>query len=336
VSISTTRWAGSAHPENRSADSPIGVDPAAVAQAVMASVSRVVRGCETTIKLVVCALISGGHVLVEDLPGTGKTTMARAIATSVGGSFGRVQGTVDLMPADITGSGVWEPDLGAFRFIPGPVFANVLVIDELNRTSSRTQSAFMEALDEGAVTVDGVRHPLPDPFFAIATQNPTDHHGTFPLPEGELDRFAVSVSQGELSAATEISVVREQLVRPTVDALTTVVTPEELRQVRDLVRHIHVSDAVLRHAVLLVRSTRQDPRIRQGASSRAALALVRTAQAHAVITGRDFVTPDDTKAVTGAVLGHRLLIGNAIGTQRAEAQRVLSDLTAQVPVALHS
>lgn len=307
------------------------VDPGAAARAVAAAVGQVVRGSEQTVRLVTCALFSGGHVLVEDLPGTGKTTMAKAFARSIGGSFARIQATADLMPSDVTGSGVWEPGQGAFRFVPGPVFANVLVVDELNRTPARTQSAFMEALDEGSVTVDSVRHPLPDPFFAIATQNPTEQHGTFALPEGELDRFAVSVGQGSLDLATEVAVVRDQLVQPTVDMLAPVLSPADLRAARAAVRQTYVAEAVLHHAVQLVRATRSDSRFAHGASSRAAIALVRTAQAHAVLQGREFVTPDDTKAVAVAVLAHRVMPQGATPA-RATSQALVADLLARVPV----
>ncbi len=314
------------------------VDPddraTAVAADLVAAVCGVVRGSEPTVRLAVCALLSGGHVLVEDLPGTGKTTMARAFARAVGGAFGRIQATVDLMPADVTGSGVWEPDRGGFRFVPGPVFANVLVVDELNRTSPRTQSAFMEALDEGAVTVDGVRHPLPDPFFAIATQNPGEQYGTFPLPEGELDRFAVSVRQGTLDLTTELAVVREQLLGPTVQDLRPVVSLDGLRRARSLVRATHVAEPVLNYAVALVRATRTDDRVAHGASSRAALSLVRTAQAHAVLEGRRYVVPDDVKAVVVAALGHRLTLPRAAAAGPTTGRSVVADLVRQVPVPL--
>jgi MoxR-like ATPase len=311
----------------------------AAAAALVRSVCEVVRGAEPTVRLLVCALLAGGHALVQDLPGTGKTTMARALARAVGGSYARVQATVDLVPGDVTGSGVWTPSTGGFSFVPGPVFVNVLLVDELNRTSPRTQSAFMEAMDEGAVTVDGVRHALPDPFFAIATQNPLDQHGTFPLPEGQLDRFAVVVGQHPLDLATELQVVREQLARPTVDDVPAVLDPAALRAVRATARTTHVSGAVLAHAVGVVRATREDPRVAQGASSRAALTLVRVAQAHAVLCGRDHVTPSDTRAVAGAVLAHRLVLRGGPGSggsASGEAADVVAALLARVPVPLGS
>src|SRR3954468_12263258 len=186
-------------------------DAYAVAARLVGNVERVVHGRRSQVELVVCAVLAGGHVLIEDVPGTGKTTLARAVARSLGGSFRRVQGTADLLPADITGSGVWEPERRAFSFVPGPVFANVVLVDELNRTPPRTQSAFLEAMDEGAVTIDGVRHDLPDPFVVVATQNPLDQHGTYPLPEGQLDRFTIALALGRNTIATERRVLRAQL-----------------------------------------------------------------------------------------------------------------------------
>ncbi|WP_426566292.1 AAA family ATPase [Angustibacter sp. McL0619] len=309
-------------------------DPHGVGVRMIQAVNGVVRGSENTVGLVVCALLSGGHVLVEDLPGTGKTTLAKAVARAVGGSFARVQGTADLMPADVTGSGVWDDQQGGLRFVPGPVFANVFLVDELNRAAPRTQSALMEALDEGAVTSDGVRHELPDPFFAIGTQNPSDQHGTFALPEGELDRFALRVGAGELDLHTEMAVVREQLVGPTVQNVSPVVTLADLRQARAAVRTLHVAEPAMAHAVAVVRATRSHQQVAQGASSRAALALVRAAQARAALAGRDYVTPDDTKAVAVSVLAHRIVLHGATAAPRDAAQRVVADLLARVPVPL--
>ena len=309
-------------------------DPLEVGGRLIRAVAGVVRGADDTIGLVVCALLSGGHVLVEDLPGTGKTTLAKAVAHSVGGTFARVQGTPDLMPADVTGAGIWDEQQRAMRFVPGPVFANVFLVDELNRAAPRTQSALMEALDEGSVTSDGVRHALPDPFFAIGTQNPSDQHGTFALPEGALDRFTLRVGQGQLDLHTEMAVVREQLAGPSVDGLSPVASLAELRAARATVRSLHVAEAAMAHAVGVVRATRAHPQIAQGASSRAALALVRAAQARAALTGRDYVTPDDTKVVAVPVLAHRIVLHGGGSAPRDAAQRVVADLLARVPVPL--
>jgi MoxR-like ATPase len=274
----------------------------------MDNVQRVVRGRGEVVEHVTAALLSGGHVLLEDVPGSGKTTLARAFARSIGGSFGRVQGTPDLMPSDITGTSIWNPSRQSFTFVPGPVFAHVVLVDEINRTPPRTQAAFLEVLDEGAVTVDGDRHPVPDPFFVLATQNPLEHHGTYPLPEGQLDRFALRLRLGPLDLADEVQVVREQLERATVDDLAPAIATEELRHAQHQVRLTHVATQVLDYAVAVTRATRQDQRVHLGASSRAAIALVRCAQARAVCRGREYVTPDDVKAVASAVLAHRLVM----------------------------
>jgi MoxR-like ATPase len=278
----------------------------AAARRIVTNVETVVHGRSAAVELVACAMLAGGHALIEDVPGSGKTTLARAFARSLGGTFSRVQATADLLPADITGSGVWDPDAKGFRFVPGPLFAHVVLVDELNRTPPRTQSAFLEAMEERSVTVDGVHHRLPDPFFIIATQNPLEQHGTYPLPEGQLDRFAVRVTLAPLTAGDESRVVREQLVRATVDQLSPVLPTEGLRALRFAVRQVHVADAVLDYAVALTRATRADARIELGASSRAAIVLVRCAQARAVLAGRTYVSPDDVKDLAVAVLAHRV------------------------------
>jgi len=318
-------------PQPQAARSVLSVEESARrAAALVENVERVVRGRRPAVELVVCALLGGGHALVEDVPGSGKTTLARAVARSLGASFSRIQATADLLPADITGSGVWDPARHTFTFVPGPLFASVVLADELNRTPPRTQSAFLEAMEEGAVTVDGSRHPLPDPFFVLATQNPQEQHGTYPLPEGQLDRFAVRVRLGTLDAASERLVVREQLVRPTVEDLAPVLGAEDLLALRHAVRRIHVAGPVLDHAVGVVRLTRADPRVALGASSRAAITLVRCAQARAVLSGRDHVTPDDVKSLAVPVLAHRVLLGGGMPGDRGE--EVVHDIVARVPV----
>jgi MoxR-like ATPase len=310
-------------------------EAAAVASRLVRNVELVVHGRRGAVELVVGAVLAGGHVLVEDVPGSGKTTLARAVSRSLGGSFRRIQGTADLLPADITGSGVWEPERRAFSFVPGPVFANVVLVDELNRTPPRTQSAFMEAMDEGAVTVDGTRHPLPDPFVLLATQNPLEQFGTYPLPEGQLDRFAVTLSLGANDPATERRVVREQLDHATVGELDAVTSPAQLAQVRAEVRRTHVADAVLDHAVRLTEATRDHPSVALGASTRAALALVRCAQARALLGGRGHVLPDDVKVLAPAVLGHRLVLRDGSSGLRA-GQRLVAELAQSVPVPLQA
>ena len=313
---------------------PSRAEAAAVASRLVANIEQVVHGRRGSVELVVAAVLAGGHVLIEDVPGSGKTTLARAVARSLGGTFRRIQGTADLLPADITGSGVYEVERRGFAFVPGPVFANVVLVDELNRTPPRTQSAFLEAMDESAVTVDGNRHQLPDPFVVLATQNPLEQFGTYPLPEGQLDRFAVTLSLGANDPATERRVVREQLDHATVDELQAVTSPGQLVAVRAEVRRTHVSDAVLDHAVRLAEATRDHPGVALGASTRAALSLVRCAQARALLGGRDHVLPDDVKVLAGPVLGHRLVLRDGSGLRAG--QRLVAELAAVVPVTLHA
>lgn len=303
------------------------------ARALVAAVEQVVLGRRAAVELTVSAVISGGHVLIEDVPGSGKTTLARALAQALGGSFRRVQATADLMPADITGSSVWEPARSAFSFVPGPLFANVVLVDELNRASPRTQSALLEAMDESAVTVDGIRHLLPDPFVLLATQNPYEQWGTYPLPEGQLDRFTALVHPGVNTEDVERQIVREQLVAPTVDALQPVMRPSDLAALRRSVRMVHVAEPVLGYAVALATATRSYPGISIGASTRAAISLVRCAQARAVLAGRPHVLPDDVKALAVPVLGHRMVLSGDDGGH-ARGQQVISDIVARVPAPL--
>jgi MoxR-like ATPase len=306
-----------------------GWHPASVAQALVGNIRSVLRGHDDVVEMVVVAVLAGGHVLIEDVPGSGKTTLARAVARSLGGSFARIQATSDLLPADVTGAAVWHPERFAFEVVPGPIFANVVLVDELNRASPRTQSGLLEAMDEAAVTVDGRRCPLPEPFTLVATQNPHDQHGTYHLPEGQLDRFAVCLHLGPLAPAYERVVVQEQLAGPTVDALTPVVDVAQLLAARDRVRSTHVADEVLDYALAVVQATRVDPRVAIGASTRAGLMLVRLAQSLAVLRGRDYVLPDDVKHAAHPCLAHRLsLVGGAGGS----AAGVVRDVVSRVPV----
>ena len=297
-----------------------------VARDLVRQVERVIRGKREVIEAAATALFAGGHVLIEDVPGVGKTMLARAFARSVRGTFKRIQATPDLLPADITGSNVFHRSTEEFEFVRGPLFANVVLVDEINRATPRTQSALLEALEEGAVTVDGERHRLPEPLFVIATQNPLEHHGTYPLPEGQLDRFALALDIGYVDPRTEREVVEAQLRSHPIEELDAVVTPEDVLGLRKAVRATHVSEAVLDYAVGIVRDTRSHPAVELGASPRASITLVRCAQARALLEGREYVVPDDVKALAIRSLAHRMLGA----TPNPTAQRMMDEAVREV------
>lgn len=303
------------------------------ARRLVENVERVIRGKHAAVELAATALFAGGHLLIEDVPGVGKTMLGRSLARSISGSFKRIQATPDLLPSDITGSNVYESQSEGFRFVPGPVFANVVLLDEINRTTPRTQSALLEAMEESAVTVDGVRHALPDPLFVIATQNPLEHHGTFPLPEGQLDRFSIAMDIGYVDEATERTFVRAQLASHPIEELEAVLTPDDVVGIRRAVRETHVAEPVLAYALSLVGGTRRHADTELGASPRASITLVRCAQARAVLSGREFVVPDDVKALAVSALSHRIAIrGASAGAERMK--RLVEDVVdnTQVPV----
>lgn len=280
---------------------------ASAARLLIDNVEKVIKGKRKAVEAAATALFAGGHLLIEDVPGVGKTMLGRSMARSIRGSFKRIQATPDLLPTDVTGTAVYNQAHQRFEFIPGPVFAHVVLVDEINRTTPRTQSALLEAMDEGAVTVDGVRHALPDPLFVVATQNPLEHHGTYPLPEGQLDRFAITMSLGYAGPVTETEIVKAQLLSHPIEELEGVLDPDEVVGVRKVVRSTHVSDPVLEYALRITGATRKHPELALGASPRASISLVRCAQARALVEGRDFVTPDDVKTLAVPALAHRVI-----------------------------
>jgi MoxR-like ATPase len=271
------------------------------------NIQRVVAGNEEACEQAVLCLLAGGNILLEGVPGVGKTTLARALAVSIGGSFNRVQATPDLLPSDLTGISVYDQADGSFRFVPGPIFANVVLVDEINRTTPRTQSALLEPMEERQATVEGVTHRLPEPFLVIATENPVEQHGTYPLPEGQLDRFALAIQIGYPVDAQAQAVVRRQLFRHPIDDLQPVVRPELVLRTQRATREIHVDDAVIEYALEIVQATRAMQDVALGASPRASVSLVRLAQARAASQGRGFVLPDDVKALAIPSLAHRLV-----------------------------
>jgi len=281
---------------------------AATFQRVVVNVRSTYVGKEWLVRLALCCLMSEGHLLVEDHPGVGKTTLAKALARSLGLGFGRVQFTADLLPADVTGAMVYDRDTGSLSFRPGPVFTNVLLADELNRASPKAQSALLEAMEERQVSADGVSHPLPQPFMVLATQNPFDAAGTFPLPHSQRDRFLLRLSLGYPDRQEEDQLLSTTLSRPSPDALAAVTGPAFLSAFAEAVRHAHVVPEVRGYVLDLIAETRRHPDLTVGASPRATLAVLKAAASVAVSLGRNYVTPDDVKAVAEPALGHRVTV----------------------------
>ena len=287
------------------------------------NVERVIVGKKATVRLVAAGLVAGGHVLLQDLPGTGKTMLARSIAASIGGRFHRLQCTPDLLPADITGASVFNQREGTFQFVAGPVFGNVLLADEVNRATPRTQSALLEAMGEGQVTVEGVTHPLPRPFFVIATQNPHEFHGTYPLPEAQLDRFLVACEMGPPTTAEAEEVLASRQHGDPITGLEPVLSPEEVVELQEACLRVVVAGAIRTYIVSLLEAIRARPEVALPASMRAGLYLQRAAQALALFDERDFVLPDDVKSLAIPVLAHRLGMRG-----RTSAAEVLDEVVA--------
>jgi MoxR-like ATPase len=279
-----------------------------IAQRLIENISLVIFGKRDEVELAVCGLLAQGHILIEDVPGVGKTMLAKSIARSLGCSFNRLQFTPDMLPSDVTGVSIWNPQSREFEFRAGPVMAEIVLADEINRATPKTQAALLEAMEERQITVDGVTHALPPLFQVLATQNPIEHEGTFPLPEAQMDRFLMRLQLGYPSAEEEERVVASQQLRHPIEDLTPVASAQEVLDAQKEVREVHLERGVRQYIVDLASRTRSLPDVYLGASPRGSLGLARSAQARAVLAGRDYVTPDDVKAITIPVLAHRLLL----------------------------
>ncbi len=303
-----------------------------IAQRIVDNVERVIVGKREAVQLTVIALLCEGHLLIEDVPGTGKTMLAKSVARSLGCTFRRIQFTPDMLPSDVTGVSVFNQKTREFEFRPGPVMAQIVLTDEINRATPKTQSALLEAMEERQVTVDGVTYPMKRPFLVLATQNPIEYEGTFPLPEAQLDRFMMRISLGYPSAADEITMLdRQQFTHP-VTTLEQVVTAEELLRAQEEVKKVTLNDLVKEYIIRLVTATRRHPDVYLGASPRGSIALYKTAQARAAVEGRDYVIPDDIKALAMATLAHRLIISPSARIKNVDPKAVIQEVLNSVPV----
>src|SRR6185503_17211068 len=296
------------------------------------NVEQVIVGKRLAIEFILVALLCEGHVLLEDVPGSGKTMLARSIATSLGIGFKRVQCTPDLLPNDITGVSIFNQKSGEFEFRPGPIFVNILLADEINRATPRTQAALLEAMQERQVTVDGVTHPVGTPFIVLATQNPVEFEGTFPLPEAQLDRFLMRLSLGYPGPEDEMQVVRNQRKRHPVETIAAVASGEALMALSEQVSDVHVDETLERYCLAIVRATRTHPDVALGASTRGTLALYKTAQALAALRGRDYVVPEDIKTLVPLTLAHRLIIRPESQLRGRLPAQVLADILEKTPL----
>jgi MoxR-like ATPase len=293
---------------------------------------QVIRGKDDVIEHLIVALVAGEAVLIEDVPGVGKTTLAKALSKLVDLDFGRVQCTPDLLPADIFGFSVLNPQDGTFAFRHGPIFNNVLLVDEINRASPRTQSALLEAMAENQVTIEGTQHKLPTPFLVLATQNPSGHAGTFSLPESQLDRFLFRLSMDYPDAASELELLFDQAESHPLENLTPSITKDDLLECQKFARTVRVEKCVAEYMVNIVRATRNDERVSLGCSPRGTLMLFRAAQSRATVKGRDYVMPDDVQSIAPIVLGHRLVLQDARTVGREEAEQLVRDIMTQVDI----
>lgn len=301
------------------------------------TIEKVIRGKSEVIRLSLIALLAGGHLLIEDVPGVGKTTLAQAMARSFNCSFNRIQFTSDLLPSDIVGLSVYNQRTDIFEFRSGPIFANVILADEINRTTPKTQSSLLEAMAEGHVTIENKTYPLPKPFIVLATQNPVEHHGTYPLPESQLDRFMMRISMGYPEMSEEKQILRNQMTRHPIEDIEAVMQASDVVELQKLVRNVRVDDLILDYLVKIVNTTRSTDLLELGVSPRASLALLHASQACAVLEKRDYCIPDDIKQLVVPVFAHRVVVNARYGStkrQTEEAESVLHEILRSVEVPL--
>jgi MoxR-like ATPase len=303
-----------------------------VAERIAQSVSQVIIGKRNEVRLTVLGLIARGHILIEDIPGVGKTMMTKALARAIGGAFNRIQFTPDMLPSDVTGVSIFNPQTREFEFRPGPIMAQIVLADEINRATPKTQAALLEAMEERQVTVDGVTYGMQDPFLILATQNPIEYEGTFPLPEAQLDRFLIRIQLGYPSPAEELTVLSAQQYQHPLENMRQVVTIPELVAAQNAVREIYVADEIKRYIIDLVTATRQHPDVYLGSSPRGSLALFRTAQTRAAMAGRDYVIPDDVKALAEVTLAHRIIVGPAARIRDISSRTIVQDVLSSTAV----
>jgi MoxR-like ATPase len=307
-------------------------DVKAFGEKLLENLEKVVVGKRGALEMVVIGLLCQGHVLIEDVPGVGKTVMARTMAKSLGCAFNRLQFTPDMLPSDVTGVSIFNQETRKFEFRPGPIFGQVILADEINRATPKTQAALLEAMDERQVTVDGVTHPLPRPFMVLATQNPIEYEGTFPLPEAQLDRFLLRVRLGYPNAVDEVAVLEGQQLRHPIEGIESVFSAEEVLAVAEAVKTVYVASSIKNYIVTLTHRTRSNGDVYLGASPRGSLGLFRAGQARAALHGRDHVLPDDIKALAQFILAHRIIVNPAARLREVTAERIVQEILLAVPV----
>jgi MoxR-like ATPase len=301
-------------------------------QRITENIERVIVGKPEAIRLTLLGLLAQGHILIEDVPGTGKTVLAKSLARSIGGSFNRIQFTPDMLPSDVTGVSIFNQQNRAFEFRPGPVLAQIVLIDEINRATPKTQAALLEVMEERQVTVDGVTYPMPAPFIVLATQNPIEYEGTFPLPEAQLDRFFMRISLGYPLTADEIRMMEGQQIQHPLETLGPVASVDEVMEAQRQVRQVRMVDELKRYILELVTATRKHHEVYLGASPRGSLTLFRASQAYAALSGRDYVLPDDIKAIAVPALAHRMIIGSAARIREVDARMIVQEVIGATPV----